>query len=496
MVSWATHLPVLSIVSLLVFAYLMPLFSRWKKEWCLPATLLVLAFSFVSSMYLARRVLAQGPFIYHMGNWTPPWGIEFLVDYLGVFTALVITGVALLVFVYATSDLPHELLPGRIGWYCTLYLLLIGSMVGMALTNDLFNLFVWVEICAISSCAIISVKDSRECVEASFKYMVLSAVGSGCMLLSIALIYMITGHLNMSFIAAALPETMALYPKNLLAALALLMVGLGVKAALFPLHVWLPDAHASAPSPSSAVLSGLVIKIYAVAMIKILFRVFPAQFAGITPVLTMLLWLSTLAVIIGSMFAFVQEDIKKMLAYSSVAQIGYVFLGIGLANEGGLMGGILHIFNHAIMKSMLFLAAGAFIYSTGVRKISDLKGIGRTMPVPAIAFTIGAMAMVGIPATNGFISKWHLALGALDGGRPFYVAVILLSSLLNGLYYLPIVINAFFNEPQGKVMEPRPLPPAMSIPLVLLGSACIYFGLAPSGAAGLATKAARLVLGL
>lgn len=494
--SAATHLPALVIVVPLFFAYLMPLFARWREGWSTVAALGVLAFSFAGSLVMAWQVMTYGPFSYQMGNWPPPWGIELYIDYLAVFVALTMTGVGLIILVFASKDLPHELKPHLLGWYYTLYLLLMASMVGMALTNDIFNLFVFVEICAIAACGIISIKGSGECLEAAFKYLVLSALGSGCLLLAIALIYMVTGHLNFTFIAQALPEAMRLYPNNILAALALLLVGIGVKAALFPLHVWLPDAHSSAPSPSSAVLSGLVIKIYAVALLRLLYQVFPASLFEVTPVMTILLWMSTLAIVVGSMFAIVQEDIKKMLAYSSVAQIGYVFLGFALLDVSALTGGILHIFNHAMMKAMLFLAAGAFIYSTGVRKLSDLAGIGRTMPIPAAAFTIGALAMVGIPLTNGFISKWYLVLGAFHGEQHFFAGVILLSSLLNGIYYLPIIVNAFFSEPHGAVAEPKRLPLQMQVPLAVLGFGCLLFGVYPAPIMGLVTRASQALLGL
>ncbi|MDW7651254.1 MAG: proton-conducting transporter membrane subunit [Bacillota bacterium] len=495
--SLTQHFPVLVIVIPLFFAYLMPLLARWFKDLVVPAALGALTIIFVISLYMAHQVMVTGPFSYQLGNWAPPWGIELTVDYLAAFIAVTLTGVGLLIVYYGIKDLVHELKSQVTGWYYTLYLLLMASMLGITLTNDLFNLFVFVEICAIASCGIISIKESRECIEAAFKYLVLSAVGSGCILLAIAMLYMVTGHLNFAFVAAELPRAMQHFPYNLLTALALLMVGLGVKAALFPLHVWLPDAHSSAPSPSSAVLSGLVIKVYAVAMIKLLFKVFPPNLLGMAPVLNMILWMATLAIIIGSMFAIVQDDIKKMLAYSSIAQIGYVFLGIGLASENGLAGGILHIFNHAIMKSMLFLAAGAFIYSTGTRKLSELKGIGHTMMIPTVAFSIGAFAMVGIPMTNGFISKWFLALGALDINRPFFAAVILVSSLLNGIYYLPIIVNAFFGEPEGRVAEPKPLPKQMSVPLVILAASVIVFGLFPyHTVVGIVTKAAQSLLGL
>ncbi|MBS4031056.1 MAG: monovalent cation/H+ antiporter subunit D family protein [Clostridiales bacterium] len=494
--SIVNHFPVLAVVVLLLFAYLMPLLMRWRKEWCVPATLGAIGFSLIASLYMMWQVMTTGPFMYQMGSWAPPWGIEFSIDYLAVFATMTITIVGLIVIYYGTQDLLHELKEQVMGWYYTLYLLLMASMIGMVLTNDLFNMFVFVEICAIASCGIISIKESRECIEAAFKYLVLSAVGSGCLLLAIAMIYMVTGHLNFTYVAQALPQVMDLYPLNILVSLALFLVGLGVKAALFPLHVWLPDAHSSAPSPSSAVLSGLVIKVYAIAMIKLLYKVYPPELLGMAPIMNMILWMATLAIIIGSMFAIVQDDIKKMLAYSSIAQIGYVFLGVGLMSESALQGGILHIFNHAIMKSMLFLSAGAIIYATGTRKLSDLKGIGITLPVPTIAFSLGAFAMVGIPITNGFISKWYLALGSLDVGRPFFAAVILVSSLLNGIYYLPIVVNAFFGEPEGAVAEPRPLPRQMVVSLILLGSGVILFGVFPSLILGVVSKAAQSLLGL
>ena len=231
------------------------------------------------------------------------------------------------------------------------------------------------------------------------------------------------------------------------------VVGYGVKAALFPL-VWLPDAH-PLPSPSSAVLSGLVVKVYAAAFLKVFLKAYPREIFLEIPVMEIVLFLSVLAILYGSIVAMVQEDIKKMLAYSSIAQIGYVFLGFSLMGQRAVAGGLLHIFNHAMMKSMLFLAAGIIIYSTGIRRIRDMKGLGVKLPLTMGAFTIGALSMVGIPGTNGFISKWQLALGALDLGRPIIVVVILLSSLLNCLYYMPIVINAFLcqGEPELEIAK-------------------------------------------
>jgi len=483
------HLPAISVAVLLGAAFTVPLLGRWKKEYALPVTLASLLSVFIISLYLLYLVVQQGPFSYYVGNWPPPWGIELYIDYLAVYMLMVLSSISFAVMVYGSKDLEHELKDDVLSWYYTLYLLLIGAMVGITLTNDLFNMFVFIEISTISACGIISTKADRMCIEASFKYLILSALGSGGVLLAVAMLYMITGHLNFDQVGAILPEVIELYPYNILIALSLFIVGLSVKAALFPLHVWLPDAHSSAPSPSSAVLSGLVIKIYAVAMVKMLFRIFPSQIYEVIPVLDIVLFLSVLAIMFGSIFAMVQDDIKRMLAYSSIAQIGYVFMGIGLFGDRALVGGLLHIFNHAMMKAMLFLAAGMIIYATGIRRISQLKGIGVRMPLTMLAFTIGAFSMVGIPGTNGFVSKWYLALGALDLNRPFFVAIILISSLLNGIYYFPIVIDAFF----GVKMEPRSehtdVPLVMLVPILVLAAGVIIFGFFPGPLLNILEKA-------
>jgi multicomponent Na+:H+ antiporter subunit D len=483
------HVPVLIVVLLLAASYTVPLLDRFRRSLALPITILSLITAFISSLYLLYLIGVRGPFAYHLGGWPPPWGIELYIDYLAVYMLIVISSIGLLIMIYGAKDLLHEISREVLSWYYTLYLLLMASMMGIALTNDLFNLFVFVEISAIASCGIISAKADRRCIEASIKYLILSALGSGCILLAVAMIYMITGNLNFDYVAAALPDALKLYPYNIVIALGLFVVGFGVKSALFPLHVWLPDAHSSAPSPSSAILSGLVIKIYAVALVKLLFRVFPAQIYDVIPILDVILFLSVFAVMAGSIFAMVQDDLKRMLAYSSIAQIGYIFMGIGLFGGRALTGGLLHIFNHAMMKSMLFLAAGLIIYATGIRNLKDLKGIGVRMPWTMGAFTIGALSMVGIPGTSGFISKWFLALGALDLNRPFYVAIILLSSLLNGIYYFPIIIDAFFGTKMNPVSEFRDVPALMLIPVLILAAGVIFFGFYPKPLLDLVNKA-------
>ncbi|MBW6462899.1 MAG: proton-conducting transporter membrane subunit [Bacillota bacterium] len=462
----AGHQPVLIIVTLLISAFLSPLLYRWRKFLSGMVLLAALTGAFVTALTLLGQVARSGELSYYLGNWPPPWGIELVIDPLRVYMLLVVTGVSLWIFVYALRDLEHELHHDVIGWYYSLYALLVASMSAMTLTNDLFNLFVLMEICAISACAIITIKDKRECLEAGFKYLIMSAMGTGCFLLGVAMIYMVTGYLNFSFIQTGLAAALSEYPLNIFTAAALFIVAFGTKAALFPLHVWLPDAHASAPSPSSAMLSGLVIKIYAFALFMIFYRVFPRSLLDAIPLNEIILWLGAMGVMFGSIYAMLQTDLKKMLAYSSIGQIAFIFMGIGLDQPLALTGGLYHIMVHAFTKSMLFMSAGAIIYSTGVRRISDLAGIGRVLPIPLLAFTIGSASMIGLPGTGGLISKWYLALGALETGRIFFLLVILASSLLNAIYYMPIVINAFMSGDEFKE-KVKTVPPSMQATLVV-----------------------------
>lgn len=480
------QLPVLLLIVLLAAAFAVPMLGRKREHMAFLLTAGALLLLFLSSFALLYYVRQYGPFSYYMGAWPPPWGIELIVDHLAVYVLLTLSAIAFLVIVYGARDLRHEINAGARHWYYSLYLLLLFALSGMALTNDFFNLFVFMEISNIAACGIISVKPDRRCAEAAFKYLILSTLGSGCFLLAVAMLYVTTGHLNLEYVAQALPVAISLYPYNTLIALSLIVVALGVKAALFPLHVWLPDAHASAPTPSSAVLSALVIKLYAVAMVKI-FAVFPKEIFEAVPVQEIVLLLSAMAVMAGSVFAMLQDDIKRMLACSSVAQIGFVFMGIGFFEGQALIGGLMHIFNHAVVKAMLFLAAGLIIYATGIRRISQFRGLGTRLSLTMAAFVVGAMAMVGIPGTSGFVSKWYLALGALEADRPFYIVIILLSSLLNGIYYFPIVITAFFggshhDNPQDNLeqsSEWRELPRSMLVPVLLLAAATIFFGFYP-----------------
>jgi multicomponent Na+:H+ antiporter subunit D len=261
-------------------------------------------------------------------------------------------------------------------------------------------------------------------------------------------------------------------------AFALLIMGFSVKAALFPLHVWLPDAHSIAPSPVSALLSGLVVKIGITGVIRTIFiyRYF-GGLIDIKPVLNLISWLAVITIVMGAFFALFQDDIKMMLAYSTVSNIGYIFLGICLVQTNALIGSIVHIFNHAIIKVLLFLCAGAIIHQTGHRKLSDLNGVAKKMPVTMACMSIGVMSIVGIPPTNGFICKWLIAEGAMEAGRPLFAAALLFGALFIFAYYIRILNAAYFREPREEYAEMGEAPKTMLIPIVILAVACLVFGI-------------------
>lgn len=428
---------------------------------------------------LAVEVAHQGTLRYALGGRPAPWGIEFLVDPVIAYLLLGVSGLFCLVALFAEDELPAELGEAGLPRFSALFLLLEASLLGLLATNDLFNTFVFLEISALAAVGLVAVKNDGRSVEAAYRYLILSTLGSGAFLLAVALLYATTGHLNLRYLREALVPALGAYPLTVAAALALMLLGLMVKAALYPLHVWLPEAHAAAPTPSSAILSGVVVEVYALVLFKLVLRLFPETAAVSLAWRWPVLLASTVAIFAGSVAAIREVDVKKMLAYSTVSQVGYLFLGFGLLSRSGLLGSLLHVLNHAVVKTMLFLSAGAIIQSTGRRRVTEWQGVGLQTPLPAAAFAVGALSMVGIPPLNGFISKWYLSLGALEAGMPFYLWVVLLSSLLNAAYYVPVAVRCFL-APAGAGRPAAGLRWSASAPLVLLALATLVLGLFPS----------------
>lgn len=490
------HYSILVVMIPLTAAYLMPVIGLWQRDFCYHVAVVSTFIAFCLSLALTKHVMSYGTIRYHVGGWAPPWGIELVVDYLSAFMCITISAISLLAVVYSKNYAEKELPKGKITLYYTLLMITIGGMLGVVVTGDMFNLFVFTEILSIPAYALVAIAGKKETYIASFRYFLLGAIGTSFILLGTAYLYIITGTLNMADLSMRLPEWYGSFV--VFAALAFLIVGFAIKTALFPLHIWLPDAHSIAPSPVSVLLSALVIKVGAYAIIRILFTVFQPEFVlDVLPIASALMWLGAVAVLFGSLFAISQIDIKRMLAYSSVAHIGLIMLGIGLGTEAGMTGGILHIFNHALAKACLFFCAGAIIYKTHLRNMNDMAGMGDRMPVTSAALFLSAFSMIGLPPTAGFISKIYLCLGALNAGAGILILVILAGSLLTAIFYFRLINIVYFEKPKdGSRIERDEAPLSMLIPIVVLAVACIFFGVFAGIPLEVVDEASKLLLGI
>ncbi len=440
------HFPILIIAVPLFVAVIIPIVAQWKRNLSMPLAGLALATSLTMSALLIPQVPAGGHLSYYLGSWEPPFGIEIRIDFLGLFMMILISAVCLITAIYSMKYVSHEIEEGKTSNYYTLFLLLSGSMLGFSATGDIFNMFVFIEIVAITSYALIAIGGSRKAIKAAFKYLLMGAPSSIMVFLAISFLYSVTGTLNMADLTAKIASSG--YTQVIIAAYVIFIVGFAVKAALFPLHVWLPDAHSIAPSPISALLSGLVVKMGVLGIIRLAYSVYTVHYStdinGITGFLT---WIATAAVIYGSIMAIRQKDLKVMIAYSTVAHIGYIFVGIGLLNVQALTGSVYHILDHLLAKACLFLCAGSIIYQSGYRKIDDLKGAAKKMPLTCAAFALASLSVVGIPPTAGFISKWYLVWGSLSAGNVFFGVVLLLGSVMSAVYCFRVVYYMFFLPP-------------------------------------------------
>ena len=476
--SFIESFPLITILILFITAFIMPLIKKINiiKAISLASMTLVMILALVNFKFVSNN---RG-YLYRIGHFNAPYGIEFRIGIIEAVMGILFTFVALMIIWYSVYSIEKEIKESKVALYYLLINILIGSLLGVVYSNDLFNCFVFIEVGTLASCGTIIVKDKKENIKATIKYLIMSCLGSGLVLMGIAYLYSITGHLNINYIHEELIKSYLNYPSAVLIAIVLFIIGLGIKSAMFPLHNWLPDAHSSAPSSSSAILSSLVLKAFVLLLIKVLYRVFGSEILKHFGVLNILLVLGGLGMIMGSIFAIFQKDIKRVVAYSTVAQMGYIFLGIGLGTGMGVSIAIFHIIGHAVTKSAIFLSVGAMIEQTGHKSLEHLRGIGKEMPITLGLFSIGALSMIGIPVLPGFISKWHLSLASIAAGDTILIAVILLSSLLNAVYYFPIVVNGFFGEEnlQGKVYKSKSKPLKELMPVIFLVIVMIYVGAA------------------
>ncbi len=471
-----TYLPILIPVPLLLFAFIGTLAGLWRRSLAYGAALLGTAISLGVATAGLVVVLSEGNLHHFLGGWDPPWGIEYVLDPLSAFMAMLVTFIGLVVLIYSRQSLLHEL-PERVVPLYVLKLLLLAGLTGIAVTGDLFNLYVFLEIASLAAYALMAV-GGRQSAMAAFRYVVLGTIGGTFYLLGVGFIYFSTGTLNMADAAQRLP---ALYESRaIMAAVAFIVLGLGLKMALFPLHVWLPDAYTYAPSAVAGLIAPIMTKVFAYALVRMFLTVFQPDYFRVTlPVTDIIGWLSAAGIVIASILAIAQRDLRRMLAYSSVAQVAYIGLGIGLANPLGMIGALLHILNHAFMKACLFLIAGGIRFRTGLVDIPLFAGFGRLMPWTMAAFTMAALSMVGIPPACGFFSKWYLVLAGLDAGNWVFVAVILISSLLNAVYFFRVLEQVYIRPLREGVAEEqvREPPAEMLAPILVLAAGIIILGI-------------------
>ncbi|MCK4765542.1 MAG: monovalent cation/H+ antiporter subunit D family protein [Candidatus Aminicenantes bacterium] len=474
--------PVLIPLIFLATALLIPVVAAKRKTLAWPlafwATIAVVAVS----IFNVRRVICDGPVHYRLGNWAPPIGIEYVLDHLSAFVILVINSVALLVLLHAKKVVARELPHKRVPYYAAVILMLCGFN-GIVITGDLFNLYVFLEISALSLYGLIAAGEKQSPV-AAFRYLIMGTIAASFYLLGVGFLYMETGSLNMADVKAILPTVID--QPAILVALVLMVLGMGIKMALFPMHGWLPDAYTYAPTTSSAIIAPTGTKVGAYVMLRVMFFVFGVNFVSKTLPLTQIIsWLSAIAIIYGSVLAIAQKEMKRMLAYSSVAQIGYIGLGIGLANPMALIGALFHVLNHAFMKACLFLVAGNFRYKLGHSNVSRLTdAVRKKMPWTMAAFTVAALSMVGLPPLSGFFSKLFLILGAYENSAWYFIVIIFISSLLNAVYFFRILEKVYMRpripvpgQEEETDVKRDEVSASMLLPTLILAAGLIIFGI-------------------
>lgn len=485
------HLPVLQVIVPLLAAPSCAVMRR--GAYARAFATLIAATAFATALALLQHVTHQGPISYALGGWPPPWGIEYRVDVATAFVLVAVTGIAAVVIPAGPGARSHQLPPGREGLYYAAILLCLTGLLGMVVTADAFNVFVFLEISSLSTYTLVSLGNSRRALRAAFVYLVIGTIGGTFVLLAIGLMYQVTGTLNMADLADLLAASER--QRTIVVSFVFLAVGLSIKLAVFPLHQWLIGAYAYAPSSVSAFISGTSTKVTYYLLLRFVFGVFGASLVfGTLRFDSVLLPLSLAAMFVGSLAALYQRDLKRMLAYSSVAQLGYMTLGLSLNNLLGVKAGLLHLLGHGLMKSGLFMVCGCLTAALGSTRLNDLRGLGQRMPVTAGAFVVGGLGMIGVPGTVGFISKWYLVSSALESGKAAIALAILCSSLIAVAYVWRVVELCYLRPPSEAVASARS-PGGLLTPALILLGASLYFGVASDYPSQVATQAAEGLLG-
>ena len=493
MTSWYAHFPALQVIVPMLTAPLVVLFRARGLAWLAATATSMVAFAIAITM--TGVVLNGSVSRYEMGAWPAPYGIELSVDAFSALVLLLITGASTFALLAGRISIDREIDPSRQPLFYSAWLLTLAGLAGIVVSADAFNVFVFMEIASLASYVLIAGGPDRRALPAVFKYLIMGTIGATFYLIGIGLIYLMTGTLNLADMELRIHEVAD--QKPILAAAGFITVGLALKAAVFPLHLWLPNAYRYAPNIVTVFLAACATKVSLYVLLRFDFSVFQPNLVNHNLQFSYFMMpLAMLAVLVASGSALFEKNIKRLLAYSSVAEVGYILLGASLVSINGLTAGIIHMFNHSLAKGALFLSVACLGVRFSGLQLADIAGAARSMPWTMAAFVLAGLSLIGIPGTAGFITKWFLITAALEAGGLgiAVIGVVALGSLVSAAYIWRVVEAAYFGAPGSAVAQPREAPILLLAVTGVIAIANVYFGLAPGVPIALSSSAAEMLL--
>lgn len=475
------QLPILILAIPLLSAFIISIGTRRSNTAAYLIVVTAMICSFLAACGTLMQILqTNSPIHYYLGDWNPPFGIELVIDHLSGMVLVLIALVAFLTAIYSWHHVQEDV-PDRIHHFYTLYALLVSGLLGMVATGDAFNLYVLLEISALSSYALLA-RGRVLAYFSTFKYIIMGTIGACLYLLGVGYLYIKTGSLNMADLSGMLKTTEMYQSETIKIGFVLIIIGVMIKMAFFPLHGWLPNTYTYASTTSSCLIAPLMTKVSVYIMIRLMFTVFSVDYIfNVLQYGQLVMVMACIAIVVGSVSALAQTDLKRILCYIIVAEVGYMVGGVWLANKSGLTGAVYHILADGMMTSCLFMAVGAIIYKTRQSSLGAMKNIFRKMPITAVVFVVAAFSIIGIPPTCGFFSKWYLITGAVATGQWLFIAALLFSSLINALIFFRIIEIGYFPNFDGDshseeiVVSDAPI--TMMIPMVLVAISLILIGI-------------------
>lgn len=492
------HLPLLQVLVPFCAAPIIVLIGSRRLAW--PLAFIASVISLIISIILMLSVREGGYITYSLGGWAPPLGIEYRIDATNAFVLTLISMIGAVVLPFAYTSVKDEIRTRDHSLFYACWMLCFTGLLGMVATGDAFNVFVFLEISSLSTYVLVAqgASKDRRALTAAYDYLIMGTIGATFFVIGLGMLYMATGTLNMADLADRISDQGA--NRTVRSGFAFIIVGMGLKVAMFPLHLWLPKAYTFAPSAVTVFLSATATKAALYVLMRFVFSVYHPDFAFAKNTLEIIfLPLAIIAMFSASIVAAFQINFKKMLAYSSIAQVGYMLLGIAILNETGLTASLLHMFNHGFAKALLFMGAGALVLRTGSSFYLQISGVGRKMPITAGAIVIGGLSLIGVPGTAGFLSKWLLIQAALErsSDNSLYLLValsVVLSSLLAVIYVWRLFEVLFLREPDLSIPISE-APVMMIIPMWILAGSCVWFGFSTDLLYDFANQAALNLLG-